>query len=49
MNTQWETRFSCLISAAGAVWLSYVATHQFRSFATLLLPPGPLKSALLGF
>lgn len=48
MNANWEARFGCGICAVGAVWLSWAATYRFNSFATLLLPQGPVEMCAVG-
>lgn len=47
MNSFWEARFGCMISAAGVIWAVREGTlHSSISFANL--PVGPLEIACLG-
>ena len=47
MNSFWESRFGCVVSAAGVIWAVREGTlHASLSFATL--PVGPLEIACLG-
>ncbi len=48
MSEKWEERFASGVCAIGAVWLSWAATYKFNSFATLLIPQGPVEVCALG-
>ena len=47
MNSFWESRFGCMISAAGVIWAVRAATLN-ANFSLAALPVGPLEIVCLG-
>ncbi len=47
MNTFWEARFGCIISAAGVIWAVREGSMR-ASIAFTSLPVGPLEISAFG-